>query len=287
MGDLYGLRNALYLGNYQQAVSEAMGLGASTERDFFMYRALIEQGQHRVVMDEVGAQAPVALQAVKMLASYLSGVSKEAVVAQLKEWLTDATAQDNWQLILVAATVFLHERDHKEALKISHQSTQIDVMALVVQIYLQMDRPDLARKLVKSMQEQYDDDTLTKLSHAWTSLCESGGETAQDALYEFQELGEKYHMSLMLLNAMASCNMHMGRFDEAERLLQEALSQSPNDTTSLINLVVCLNQLQKPAEVIGRYTSQLKISAPAHPWVAKYGELETSFDRCANQLSKE
>ena len=32
---------------------------------------------------------------------------------------------------------------------------------------------------------------------------------------------------------------------------------------------------------------QLKISAPAHPWVAKYGELETSFDRCANQLSKE
>ena len=94
-------------------------------------------------------------------------------------------------------------------------------------------------------------------------------------------------MSLMLLNAMASCNMHMGRFDEAERLLQEALSQSPNDTTSLINLVVCLNQLQKPAEVIGRYTSQRKISAPAHPWVAKYGELETSFDRCANQLSKE
>merc|ERR1719149_577730 len=163
MGDLYGLRNALYLGNYQQAVSEAMSLGASTERDFFMYRALIEQGQHRVVMDEVGAQAPVALQAVKMLAAYLSGVSKEAVVAH-----------------------------HKEALKISHQSTQIDVMALVVQIYLQMDRPDLARKLVKSMQEQYDDDTLTKLSHAWTSLCESGGETAQDALYEFQELGEKY-----------------------------------------------------------------------------------------------
>mmetsp|Transcript_5748 Transcript_5748/g.18515 ORF Transcript_5748/g.18515 Transcript_5748/m.18515 type:complete len:311 (-) Transcript_5748:296-1228(-) len=168
-GDLYGLRNALYLGNYQQAVSEAMSLGASTERDFFMYRALIEQGQHRVVMDEVGAQAPVALQAVKMLASYLSGVSKEAVVAQLKEWLTDATARDNWQLILVAATVFLHERDHKEALKISHQSTQIDVMALVVQIYLQMDRPDLARKLVKSMQEQYDDDTLTKLSHTCTT----------------------------------------------------------------------------------------------------------------------
>ena len=150
MGDLYGLRNALYLGNYQQAVSEAMSLGASTERDFFMYRALIEQGQHRVVMDEVGAQAPVALQAVKMLASYLSGVSKEAVVAQLKEWLTDATAQDNWQLILVAATVFLHERDHKEALKISHQSTQIDVMALVDQIYLQMDRPDLARKLARA-----------------------------------------------------------------------------------------------------------------------------------------
>lgn len=143
---LFNLRNALYLGNYQQAISEAMSAGASTERDFFMYRALVEQGQYRVVMDEVGRQAPVSVQAVKLLATYMSGVSKETVVMQLKEWLTDPSATENWQLLMVAATVFLHEKDFKEALKITHQCTQLDVMALVVQIYLQMHRPDLARK---------------------------------------------------------------------------------------------------------------------------------------------
>ena len=54
------------------------------------------------------------------------------------------------------------------------------------------------------MQEQDDDATLTKLSNAWTCLCEAGAEKYQEALYEFQELGEKYHMSLTLLNAMAA-----------------------------------------------------------------------------------
>mmetsp|Transcript_10907 Transcript_10907/g.35145 ORF Transcript_10907/g.35145 Transcript_10907/m.35145 type:complete len:290 (+) Transcript_10907:72-941(+) len=283
---LFNLCNALHLGNYQQAISEAMSAGASTERDFFMYRALVEQGQYRIVMDEVGPQAPVSVQAVKLLATYLSGISKDVVVVQLKEWLTDPSALENWQLVLIAATVFLHEQDHKEALKITHQSTQLDVMGLVVQIYLQINRPDLARKQVKAMQEQDDDATLTKLAHGWTCLCEVGGDKYQEALYEFQELGEKYNMSLMLLNAMAACNMHMGRFDEAEKLLQEALSKSASDTNSLINLLVCLNHLQKPADVIARYTSQLKISTPGHPWVAKYGELEASFDRCADQLRK-
>ena len=46
-----------------------------------------------------------------------------------------------------------------------------------------------------------------------------GGEKYQDALYEFQELGEKYSMSLMLLNSMAVCQMQMGKWREAEELL--------------------------------------------------------------------
>merc|ERR1740138_112070 len=109
-------------------------------------------------------------------------------------------------------------------------------MALVAHVFLAMSRNDLARKQVGLMQQQDDDATLTKLAHAWVSMAE-GGDKYQDALYEFQELGEKYSMSLMLTNGMALAYLHMGKYDEAERLLQEALSKSASDADTLANMV--------------------------------------------------
>merc|ERR1712196_553186 len=105
------------------------------------------------------------------------------------------------------------------------------------------------------MQASDDDATLTKLAGAWVSMAEGGEQKYQDALYEFQELGEKYNMSLMLTNGMALANMHMGRYDEADRLLQEALSKSASDVDTLANMVVCMQPRRKPAEVIARYVA--------------------------------
>merc|ERR1712159_769717 len=147
-----------------------------------------------------------------------------------------------------------------------------------------MNRVELARKQVTLMQQQDDDATLTKMAGAWVSMAE-GGEKCQDALYEFQELGEKYNMSMMLTNGMALANLHMGKYDEAERLLQESLSKSASDVDTLANMVVCMTHLRKPADVTARYVNQLRAVAPTHPWITKYTDLEASFDRCSAQLS--
>lgn len=273
---LFNLRNSVYLGNYQQAISEALSIGPAG--DFFQYKAYVELAQYRVVMDEVDAQRPVAVQAVRLLAAYLDGnrETKDAVVLQLKEWIGSPAAAGSWEVLLVAGTIYMHEQDYKEALRLMYQNTQLDVMSLVVHIYLAMHRPDLARKQVSAMQEQDDDATLTKLANAWVGLSE-GGEKYQDALYEFQELGEKYTMTLMLLNAQALCLLHQGKFEEAERMLQESLSKNANDATTLANLVVCMQQLRKPADVVSRYVNQLKAVAPTHLYVQRYAELEASF----------
>ena len=189
----------------------------------------------------------------------------------------------------MAGTVLLHEGDYAEALKHTHQCPRLDVMAVVVQLFLAMSRLDLARNQLKAMQEKDDDATLTKLSGAWVSMAEgvekNAPEKQQDALYEFQELGEKYTMSVTLLNAMALCKMHMGRFDEAEQTLLESLRQSSNDPNAIANLVVCLQHQRKVTEA-NRYTAQLKALAPEHPWVTKHLDLEASFARCVAQHAK-
>jgi hypothetical protein len=47
----------------------------------------------------------------------------------------------------------------------------------------------------------------------------------QEAYYIFQELGEKYTWTVLLMNGSAVCQMHMGHFEEAESRLLEALNK--------------------------------------------------------------
>lgn len=53
-----------------------------------------------------------------------------------------------------------------------------------------------------------------------------GGSKIQEAYLIFQDFSEKSQMTGLILNGKAVCCMHMGRFDEAESLLLEALNKA-------------------------------------------------------------
>ena len=64
-----------------------------------------------------------------------------------------------------------------------------------------------------------------------------GGEKAQDSYYIFQELADKYTPTVMLLNGQASCYMCMGKFEDAESSLQEALERVTISFYHFVNLL--------------------------------------------------
>mmetsp|Transcript_22423 Transcript_22423/g.52971 ORF Transcript_22423/g.52971 Transcript_22423/m.52971 type:complete len:297 (+) Transcript_22423:151-1041(+) len=283
--DLFSIKNEFYLGNYQGAINEAQSsdLELSSpnderDRDVIVYRSYIALGEFDVVQSEIGEDAQTALQAVKLLATYLSGEdNKEIAMVTLKEWLSDPQTQNNPTLQLVAGIIYIDRSDLEEAAKVLHAGTTLEMVSLQVQVYLRMARVDIAEKSLALMSRMEDDATLTQLTTAWVNLA-LGGEKVQEAFYIFQELADKYNETPLLLNGMAVAQMHMQKFDEAEKYLLKALQKSSSDTQTLQNLVVCSQHTRKAPEVVNRYLSSLTRAAPSCSLVSRRAQMEKEFD---------
>lgn len=126
-------------------------------------------------------------------------------------------------------------------------------MALTVQIYLKMQRLDLAQKELEAMQGMDDDSSLTQLATTWVYLC-MGKQKYQEAAYIYQELADKCGTSSTLLNGLAAANIRLGKYEDALKQLQKAvkleggldgLAETSTVTEILINLLVCATHLRK------------------------------------------
>ncbi|KAJ8642768.1 hypothetical protein MRB53_004516 [Persea americana] len=249
---LFGLRNNFYLGAYQAAINNSdvpnLSQEDAIERDSLVYRSYIALRSYQLVINEIDSSAPTPLQAVKLLAIYLSGPEN---------------------------------KDYNEALKHTNSGGTMELHALNVQIFLKMHRSDYAEKQLKIMQQTDEDHTLTQLANAWLDLA-VGGSKIQEAYLIFQDFSEKYQQTGMILNGKAVCCMHMGRFEEAESLLLEALNKDAKDAETLANLVVCSLHIGKSSS---RYLSQLKLTHPDHLLVKRQSTAEESFDRAVQSVS--
>nr|XP_004666062.2 coatomer subunit epsilon isoform X4 [Jaculus jaculus] len=196
--ELFDVKNAFYIGGYQQCINEAQRVKLScsereVERDVFLYRSYIAQRKYGVVLDEIKPTSAPELQAVRMFAEYLASESRrDAIVAELDREMSRSVDVTNTTFLLMAASVYFHDQNPDAALRTLHQGDSLECMAMTVQILLKLDRLDLARKELKRMQEQDEDATLTQLATAWVGLAldSSHPETLINLIVLSQHLGK-------------------------------------------------------------------------------------------------
>ncbi|KAE9342157.1 hypothetical protein PF008_g10291 [Phytophthora fragariae] len=283
--ELFTLKNQLWVGNYQNALSEGtmlnhLGESLCHERDVYVYRAQLALGNFPLVLQSIpdAGNTPIALSAVKLWATYLSGQGdREMIDLTLKEWLADPTSGENAHLLLVAGQIYAREGKLSDALSALTRGGSLEHMLYIVHLYLQMDRLDLANKTVQDMKRIEEDSTLTQLAQAWCLTLQSG-DKPDEATLHFQELADRFGSTPLLLNGAAAAFMALKNHVEAERLLLEAIQKDPGNEDTLINLIAVSAHLNKPTH---QYIMQLQQVAPSSSWLENYVMLDRGFSEMA------
>nr|CAG4648100.1 EOG090X0A8E [Moina brachiata]SVE93153.1 EOG090X0A8E [Moina brachiata] len=264
--ELYEIKAHFFIGNYQTAINEAQKLKIQDpelkkKRDELVYRSFIALKKYSVVCKDIQNSTNVELHPLKDLAEYLGQPAKRQDIVQKLELEYSGNFNiENHVALIVAGTILYLEGSLESALKILHQSNNLECHALMLQILLKMDRLDMAKKQLKLMQEIDDDAVLTQLTSAWVNLS-TGGEKLQEAYYTFEELADKHAATPSLLNGQATCLIGQGKYEEAEAKLQEALEKDSNNTETLINMTVLSHLTGKSVETCNRSLNQLSDSA--------------------------
>lgn len=255
--ELYTLRAQFALGHYALAVQEAkttsrrpMSAALKVEREEYLMRAYTALRQYDKCIADPGDGA--GLQALALKAQYEAAVGDEskqrAILDQVKTLA--GTGEPGATAQLAAAQVCLAAGETGAAFPFCATPTTPELTACKLQILLKLDRLDLAKKELQSLQKESEESILAELCSVYIHLA-AGSSTAGEAEHTLSSLSEQYGPSVYLLNLLAVALSLQGDYAAAETKLQECLRdfsevQPQHDT--LINLVSVYQQQNKAAE---------------------------------------
>ncbi|KAK4041762.1 coatomer epsilon subunit-domain-containing protein [Parachaetomium inaequale] len=283
-GELINIHNHFHQGQYQEVVDfDVSSLSAENALParVLQLRARLALGQAEDVLADVQGEteSKPELAAVGALAQLALGNADAAVEAV--EALAAGDAADNVTVQVLGGTVLQAAGKAEEALALlgRHQGS-LDAVALIVQIHLQQNRNDLAVKEVAAARRWAQDSLLVNLAESWVGL-RLGGEKYQQAFYVFEELAQApATSSVRTLVSQAVAELHLGRTEEAQAALDQALKKEPGYAEAIANLLVLSVITGKSAEEL---TSSLQKADAEHPLLVDLAEKSDLFDKAATK----
>ncbi|CEI67103.1 hypothetical protein FVEN_g9867 [Fusarium venenatum] len=282
-GELINIHSHFHQGQYQEVVdfdTSSFSPDNAVPVRVLVLRARLALGQAEDVLDEVKGESEPELQALGALAELNLGKTDSAV--QTIETLASSAA-DNTTVQVIGGTVLQAAGKSEEALALltQHQGS-LDAVSLIVQIHLQQNRTDLALKEVSAARRWAQDSLLVNLAESWVGL-RVGGEKYQQAFYVYEELAQAPSTSsVRSLVSQAVCELHLGRTEEAQAALDQALEKDANNADAIANLLV-LNVITGSKS--DEFTQKLQSAKPDHQFLADLEEKSALFDRAATKYS--
>jgi coatomer protein complex subunit epsilon len=216
------------------------------------------------------------MQALQLKSQYESASSddqKQAIVQHLQTMLGDGVTPG---VQLTAAHVFLMAGLKKEALQCVHLGVTMEHVSCTVQIYLQLDRVDLARQQLALLKRADEEAILTQLAGVHVALA-TGSSLSKDAIHTLTQLSEQYGPSIFLLNLSACAFLQQGNYSMAEQKLDQARQEyNASDADTLVNLIVAYQYQEKSTAAL---VQELKSKFPSHFLAQGLEMVEGAFER--------
>ena len=247
------------------------------------YRAQIALGQSASVISALKSPKEAASRAVVALAQQSSGSSSAVETASS---LAESDPEDA-VVQICAGSVLASAGEYTTAIELlnKHQGS-LEAVALLVQIHLTQNRTDLAVKEVHAAKRWAQDSLLINLAEAWANLREGGSEKYQSAFYVYEELASTPGTtSPTALVGRAVAEIHLGRTEEAEAALQQAMAAENVDVQAIANSVVLASVTGKKPEVVQGLLQQLQEKDKEHALLRDLEEKSQAFDAAAAKYS--
>ncbi|KAG7288666.1 hypothetical protein NEMBOFW57_005020 [Staphylotrichum longicolle] len=282
-GELINIHNAFHQGQHREVLDfdvSSLSSDNALPARVLQLRARLALGQADDVLADVQGETAPELVAVGALAEQARGNTDKAVAAI--EGLAKGDAGDNATVQVLGGTVLAAAGKAEEALALlgRHQGS-LDAVALIVQIYLQQNRTDLAVKEVAAARRWAQDSLLVNLAESWVGL-RLGGEKYQQAFYVFEELAQApATSSAQSLVSQAVAELHLGRTEEAQAALDQALKKgSEYAADAIANQLVLSVITGKGSEEL---LSSLQKADARHPLLTDLAEKSDLFDKAATK----
>lgn len=282
---LFSIRNYFLLGSYQACIGEALKFQTKSEeekqeKDVYLYRAYIAQGQAFIPLKEIPASTKSAdLAAVRRYAEFSSNpAAKKKIIAEVQEDVASRNIKSDMAAVL-AATILNEANLTQDAFRAVSRFEGLEARATKVFTLIKMNKRKLAIAEVKKMNQIDEDATLSQLANALVTAFGACGKV-KDALYIYNEMADKYGRTTDLEMHQAVVAILTKDYDAAEELLESALERDSKDADVLINSLVAAQLNDKDDDVVERLISQLK-QHTEHPWVIDYNNKEADFDKIA------
>ncbi|KAG8821190.1 hypothetical protein FRC19_008190 [Serendipita sp. 401] len=299
--DLFHIRQKYYLGSYGPLQAAEVPDKSSPDYQptlLFKARALVQSDPDGALALLPTDDVSLPSRTVRSLAGYFKAKqdddedAREKSLDELRDLCVEVEGEevneeDKTLVRSIAAVAFVHEGENEEALETLGAGTSshnLEGIALMVQLYLSMNRIDLAQKEFEKAKSWAEDDMLLQLIEATLNLASGANSYSNTHSFYSEQAHNPSLASSHLLAANGLTHLLRGELPEAHSSFVEALKLNGKESTALAGKAIS-EWLSGDATKAEASFQELEEKSSQYPMVNELSEKSELFDSLVSKYT--